>query len=84
MAEAVISFKGLRKPATMGESFHILSEEKIISNELTKKMINLVGFRNVITHGYEKINYDIVYDVLQNRLRDIEKFLLTIQEVVLK
>ncbi len=84
LAEAVISFKGFRKPATMGESFHILSEEKIISGELTKKMIKLAGFRNVIAHEYEKINYDIVYDVLQKRLTDIEKFLLTIQEVILK
>lgn len=75
LAEAMMSFKSFRKPATLSETFHILNEEKIISNELTDKMISMVGFRNVIAHDYEKINYDIVYDILQNRLKDIVEFI---------
>ncbi len=74
LAEAVISFKNFRKPTTLSESFHILNEEKIISGGLAEKMIRMVGFRNVIAHDYEKINYDIVYDVLHNRLKDIIEF----------
>jgi uncharacterized protein YutE (UPF0331/DUF86 family) len=33
-------------------------------------MVGMVGFRNVVAYDYEKIDYDIVYDVLQNRLSD--------------
>lgn len=80
LAEAVIAFKQFRKPTTMGENFDILNEEKIISNELTEKMVKLTGFRNVITHDYTKINYDIVYDVLHNRLKDIENFIISIKK----
>lgn len=75
LADAVISFKNLRKPTTLSESFQILNEENIIPSELTKKLIRMTGFRNIIAHDYEDLNYDIVYDVLHNRLKDIEEFI---------
>jgi uncharacterized protein YutE (UPF0331/DUF86 family) len=75
LAEAVIAHKDFRKPATMGEAFSILNEEKIIPNKLTDKLIRMVGFRNVLAHDYEDVDYDIVYTVLQKGLNDIEVFL---------
>ena len=38
-------------------------------------MANLVGLRNILSHQYGKINYDIVYDVLQNKLGIMEEFI---------
>lgn len=75
LAEAIISYRELRKPTTMGETFTILNEAKIVPAPLAEKLIKMTGFRNVIAHDYEKINYDIVYDVLMRRLGDIEEFL---------
>ncbi len=75
LAESVIAYKNLRRPSTMSDSFYILQEDGIISIELTEKMVKMTGFRNIIAHDYEKLNYAIVYDVLQNRLIDIEDFL---------
>ena len=80
LAEDVIALRSYRKPVTMAESFSILAEEGLISNDLTGKMIRLTGFRNVIAHDYEKINYEIVYDVLQNRLADIEEFVSIVRD----
>jgi len=74
LAEAVLSFKNLRKPTTFSETFIILEEAKIIEKALAEKMIKMVGFRNILAHDYAEINYDIVYDVLQNRVSDIEEF----------
>ncbi|KKT25522.1 MAG: hypothetical protein UW11_C0026G0006 [Parcubacteria group bacterium GW2011_GWA2_43_9b] len=75
LAEAVISFKKFRKPTTLRESFDILQEEKIITINLAEKMGRMAGFRNIIAHDYVDIDYDKVYDILQNRLIDIEEFL---------
>jgi uncharacterized protein YutE (UPF0331/DUF86 family) len=75
LAEAIIAYKDFRKPTTMTESFYILNEEKLISDNLTKKLAKMVGFRNIVAHDYEKIDYDIVFDVLQNKIKDVEKFL---------
>lgn len=75
LAEATVAYKKLRKPQTMAESFEILQEEKIIGSDLAQKLIKMVGFRNIIAHDYEKINYAIVYDVLHTGAKDIEKFI---------
>jgi uncharacterized protein YutE (UPF0331/DUF86 family) len=75
LAEAVIAHNDFRKPTTMSEAFYILNEEKIISGKLTEKLVRMVGFRNVLAHDYEDIDYDIVYGVLHEGLNDIEAFL---------
>ena len=82
LAEAVISYKKLRKPTTMSESFYILGEEKLIDHKLVKKMAKLVGFRNIMAHDYERVDYDIVYDILRFKLKDIEKFLDSVEKIV--
>jgi len=74
LAEAAIAYKNFRKPATLSESFYILEENGIIPRELTEKMVRMTGFRNIVAHDYEKLDYEIVYDVLKNRLRDIGNF----------
>ncbi|MEK7562203.1 MAG: DUF86 domain-containing protein [Patescibacteria group bacterium] len=81
-AEAFISLRNFRKPTTIRESFEILKEEKIISIELSEKMVKLAGFRNFIAHDYDKVDYDKVYDILQNRLGDIEKFIKQIGKLI--
>ncbi len=79
LAQAVIAYKGFRKPTTMSEAFDILNEERIISAKLTNELVKMVGFRNIITHDYEKLDYEIVYHVLQNAKEDIESFLKMIE-----
>jgi uncharacterized protein YutE (UPF0331/DUF86 family) len=80
LAEAVIAYKNFRKPQTMSESFEILKEEDIINAELSQEMIKMVGFRNVMAHDYERVNYAIVYNVLQNGAEDIEKFIKVVKK----
>jgi uncharacterized protein YutE (UPF0331/DUF86 family) len=81
LAEAVISYKKLRKPTTMSESFYILGEEKLINEKLVQKMAKLVGFRNIMAHDYEKVDYNIVYDILHARLKEVEEFLDSIEKI---
>lgn len=75
LAEAIIADRSLRKPSTMSEAFHVLTEENIIPIKLEEKMIQMTGFRNVIAHNYDTINYDIVYNVLHQGVKDIEEFI---------
>lgn len=81
LAEAVIAAQGLRKPSNMGENFYVLNEEGIINNDLTQELVKMVGFRNVIVHDYEEVDYEIVYDVLHNKLKDIKKFIEIISKL---
>jgi len=82
LAEAIISYKELRRPATLSESFEILHSDKIISKELEEKMIKMTGFRNRITHDYGDIDHLVLYDILNNHLQDIEDFLAMISNKI--
>lgn len=82
LAEAAIALKEFRRPNSYSNSFEILNEEDVISRELTEKLIKMVGFRNIISHDYKKLNFKIVYDVLQNRLQDIEDFVAEIKKAL--
>jgi len=81
LAEAVIAYKRFRKPATMREAFDILEEEGVVKAKLAEELAKMVGFRNIMAHDYGEIDYDIVYDVLHNRLSDIEEFVGRIEEM---
>src|SRR3972149_10036199 len=81
LAEAVIAYKKLRKPSTLSESFYILKEENIISDKLSEKLVKMTGFRNVIAHDYDRLDYSIVFDVLKNKLKDVEDFLKKISKL---
>jgi uncharacterized protein YutE (UPF0331/DUF86 family) len=50
-------------------------EAGIISGELMQKLVQMTGFRNVIAHAYDDLDYDIVFDVLHNGRNDIGAFL---------
>ncbi len=75
LAEGVIGFKSLRKPSTLAENFLILKEDGFISEALQSQMIKMTGFRNIITHDYADIDFNIAHEVLKQGLNDIKMFL---------
>lgn len=79
LAEAIISYRRLRKPETLSESFEILVEAGILNADLSGRLVKMAGFRNLIAHDYERLDYDIVFDILQNRQIDIEDFLRIVE-----
>lgn len=79
LAESYLAYRKFRKPQTMSEIFYILEEENVIDVKKREVMINIVGFRNFIAHDYGKLDYDIVYDVLMNKLVDLKRFSKTVE-----
>lgn len=61
-------------PVNSSDSFQKLLNKTIISKETYENMKGMVGFRNVAIHEYQKINYNIVEYVINNRLVDFYKF----------
>lgn len=83
LAEALIAYKGLRKPTTMREAFDILAENDILPADFAGRFSKIVGFRNILAHGYEDVDVAVLYEVLQNRLGEVEEFLDYIKERLL-
>jgi uncharacterized protein YutE (UPF0331/DUF86 family) len=61
-------------PATMGETFEKLTELGCINNELMVRMKKAVGFRNIAIHGYDKIDYEIVFQIIHKNLTDFKQY----------
>ncbi len=70
----IIAERKLRRPNTYRETFEILAENNIISNNLASQLSDLAGFRNVIVHIYWEIDLEEVYNVLQEDLQYLEVF----------
>ena len=51
----------------------ILEKNGYIDSDMEKEWLQMIGFRNTLVHDYLEIDRRIVYDVLQNHLKDIKK-----------
>ena len=84
LAEAIIAFKGFRKPPFYSANFEVLKEEKFLAASLAEALSKMAGFRNVLAHDYAKIDFGIVYGILQNGLGDIQMFIDQVQSKLAK
>ena len=74
LGEAVIAFKDFYRPASYADVFETLKEKNVIPIQLAQKMIKMTGFRNSITHDYQKFDFGIAYEVLMSGIDDIKEF----------
>lgn len=70
----VIAALNLKKPRERGEVLTILAEARIIPPALAGQLQQAIGLRHVIVHGYLYVVLDVVYQIIQERLGDIEGF----------
>lgn len=82
LAEAVIAYKKFRKPTTMSECFHILFDEKIIFERLRDKLVGMVGFRNIMALDYDDVDYEIVYELIHEGVKDLAEFTKIIEGII--
>lgn len=70
----LISDRGLRKAQDYAEVFGILGEAKFIPAAFAKRIAPMAGFRNILVHDYLRVDPKRVYEFLQERLGDFERF----------
>ena len=75
----LIRMKKLDVPQQSRDVFIILEKNQIISDEISKQMQAMVGFRNVAVRNYQKLNLAIVFSILKNHLTDFQKLIEAIR-----
>ena len=76
LAFLIIKEKGLRTPEEDKEAFDILAEEKIISKQLSEKLKDAKGMRNLIAHEYGKTDDEIVFNSITEEIqKDVGNFI---------
>jgi uncharacterized protein YutE (UPF0331/DUF86 family) len=84
IAKVVISSMELPEPKDNKGVFTVLAEAGILSNESLKFLVPMAGTRNVLVHGYDKVEDSIIYGVIKQHLKDFAVFLKEINENYLK
>ncbi len=65
---------GWRAPSSKAESFEILAEQGVISEELAQGFREASRFRNLVTYQTARVDDQLVYEILQRHLSDFERF----------
>jgi len=73
IANRIISLEQLEKPRDYYEAILRLGEAKILPEDFARRFAPIAGFRNVLVHEYLDIDWDEVYENLQE-LEDLYEF----------
>lgn len=73
-ASHIVSDERLGEPSTNRELFDRLERAGWIEAPLADALRNMAGFRNILVHGYDAVDLEIVRDVVEHRLDDLLKF----------
>ncbi len=74
LAMHVVSEKGLGIPQSSRDVFDIIQESNVIDEALAGRLKAMVGFRNIAVHDYQKIDLDIVRQIIEKHLGDLKEF----------
>ena len=81
IAFMIIVKRKFRVPEDDIDAFRILSEHKIIDEELYKKLKQAKGMRNILIHQYGTVKDEIVFEAISEELdRDAKNFLEKIKD----
>ena len=79
VASHFIAFSSFPAPPTMSDSFDLLQMQGLISSTLALRLRKAVGLRNILVHEYTKIDWTILWIVLENHLCDFKDFVIQIR-----
>lgn len=80
LAAHIVSEEGLGVAGSTTELFYLLEDQAVISRELTERMVQAVGFRNVIVHEYTRVDLEVVFRVCHEDVKDLEEFVRVLGE----
>jgi uncharacterized protein YutE (UPF0331/DUF86 family) len=78
-ASHIVSDSRLGEPRSNRELFALLARDGWVADDLARTLSAMAGFRNVLVHGYDTVDLDILRDVLEHRLDDLLAFVRAIR-----
>jgi len=83
LAFLVVSEKNLKTPMDDLSSFSALADENTISLELSTRLRQAKGMRNIIAHEYGKVDDKIVFEAIKEELiNDVNLFIGSIKRAL--
>ncbi|MCC6532629.1 MAG: DUF86 domain-containing protein [Burkholderiales bacterium] len=79
VASHLVSDERLGEPQTNREMFALLERAGWIDAALSARMQAMASFRNLVAHGYAKVDPEILRDIVIHRLDDLIDFTVAIR-----
>lgn len=79
IASHIVSDERLGEPQTNRELFALLESNGWLLHGTAARMQEVAGFRNLVVHGYAKVDVRILKDIVLNRLDDLLAFVAEIK-----
>ena len=76
----IVADESLGEPRTNREIFEILVRHGWLPAALSEPLRRMVGFRNILVHGYEMVDPAVVEKVVSDNLDDLLSFVAAIRE----
>ncbi len=80
LSNHLISRNNFRIPESYADTFKVMAEVNALSDGLAEKLIEMAKFRNRLVHIYWEVDDEIIYDIINEDIRDIEEFLQSFKE----
>ena len=74
IAHHFISDRRLRLPATYADTFQVLAEAHLLESGLRDALVRMMKFRNILVHGYARLDAVAVTSIVRDHLGDFERF----------
>ena len=84
VASHIVSDDRLGEPQSNRALFEPLVRAGWVPLEQARVLSDMVGFRNILVHGYQAVEPAVVRDVVEHRLDDLVQFTETIRQGIVK
>jgi len=75
IGKIIISNMSLKEPVDNKGIFSVLAEAEIINKKSLGFLIPMAGTRNILVHGYDRVDNALIYGIIKKHLQDFDKFL---------
>jgi uncharacterized protein YutE (UPF0331/DUF86 family) len=79
-ASHIVSDERLGEPETNRGMIDILERHGWVPTDLAQRLRNMVGFRNILVHGYDVVDLGIVESIVTSHLDDLLIFVQAIRK----
>lgn len=81
IAMYIVSVKKLGIPQNSRDAFEVLYHNEIIDEVILDNLKNMIGFRNIAVHNYQKLNLEILQKVIENNLENFNEFIYFVNKI---
>lgn len=84
VGQHVIASEGLRAPRDFADVFTVLGEGGFVPEDQVARLQDMARFRNLLVHGYQRVDDRRVVEILAGRLSDFDAFRTSVAKAALE